>query len=298
MDGGSAVSRLFAFGLGFSALALADRLSAQGWQIAGTARDPGNITRLRAKGYEVAQFAGEATDREVSKLLAGTTRLLHSIPPGADGDPVLVQYRDQLAALPSLHWIGYLSTVGVYGDQEGRWVDEAIAPKPNSARTEARVEAEKAWLEFGKEAGVPVQIFRLAGIYGPGRSVLDKLRAGTARRVKKDGQVFSRIHVEDIARVLEASIARPRAGAIYNVADDEPAAPGEVVAYAAELLGVAPPPEIDFAEADLTPMARSFYEGSRRIANARIKSELGVNLRYPTYREGLASLLPDGTKGC
>jgi dTDP-4-dehydrorhamnose reductase len=294
MDGGSGVSRLFAFGLGFSAQALAERLVGKGWQVAGTARDDGKIAQLAAKGYAAVRFAGEPGNRQVPRLLQGSTHLLHSIPPGAAGDPVLAQYREKLTALSSLTWIGYLSTVGVYGDQEGRWVDEAIAPKPNSARTEARVEAEQAWLELGKETGVPVQIFRLAGIYGPGRSVFDKLREGTARRVKKDGQVFSRIHVEDIASVLEASIARPLGGAIYNVADDEPAAPGEVVAYAAELIGVVPPPEVDFAEADLTPMARSFYEGSRRIANARIKSELGVRLRYPTYREGLAALLSRG----
>jgi len=286
------VRRLFCFGLGFSAQTLADRLAAKGWQIAGTARDVGKIGQLAARGYEVVQYSGEAGNSSLPNVLRGTTHLLHSIPPGPGGDPVLEHYRDEIARLSSLEWVGYLSTVGVYGDQEGRWVDEATAPRPNSARTEARVEAEQAWLEFGAETGVPVQIFRLAGIYGPGRSVFDKLKAGTARRVKKDGQVFSRIHVEDIANVLEASIARPHNGAIYNVADDEPAAPDEVVAYAAKLIGVSPPPEIDFAEADLTPMARSFYEGSRRIANARIKSELGVRLRYPTYREGLSSLLP------
>ena len=203
---------------------------------------------------------------------------------------MLEHYRDQIATLGSLEWIGYLSTVGVYGHQEGRWVDETTPPKPNSERTEARVEAEQAWLEFGEEIGVPMQVFRLAGIYGPGRSVFDKLIAGTARRVKKDGQVFSRIHVEDIASVLEASMAKPRAGAIYNVADDEPAAPDEVVAYAAELIGVDPPPEVHFDDADLSPMARSFYEGSRRIGNQRIKSELGVKLRYPpTARASLRS---------
>jgi nucleoside-diphosphate-sugar epimerase len=285
------MSRLFAFGLGFSASALAKRLSAKGWQIAGTARDEGKIARLAREGYAVASFAGEPGNKDLTKLLAGTTHLLHSIPPGAGGDPVLASYRQELASLPSLAWIGYLSTVGVYGNQEGGWVDESTAPKPDSARTDARVEAERAWLSFGQETGVPVHVFRLAGIYGPGRSVFDKLKAGTARRIKKDGQVFSRIHVEDIASVLEASIARPRGGAIYNVADDEPAAPDEVVAYAAELMGVTPPPEVEFSEADLSPMARSFYEGSRRIRNARIKSELGVSLRYPTYREGLAALL-------
>ncbi len=285
------MSRLFAFGLGFSAQTLAERLAAKGWQIAGTARDVGKIGKLAAHGYEMAQYSGEAGNAALPTALQGTTHLLHSIPPGPEGDPVLAHYRAEIAALHSLEWIGYLSTVGVYGHQEGNWVDENTPPKPNSARTEARVEAEQAWLAFGAEIGVPVQIFRLAGIYGPGRSVFDKLKSGTARRVKKDGQVFSRIHVEDIAGVLEASIARPQAGAIYNVADDEPAAPGEVVAYAAELIGVEPPPEVDFAQADLTQMARSFYEGSRSIANQRIKSELGVELRYPTYREGLASLL-------
>ena len=287
------MSKLFAFGLGFSAQALAGRLSGKGWQVAGTARDVGKIGQLATRGYEIVQYAGEAENSALPNALQGTTHLLHSIPPGPERDPVLQHYQDEMAALGSLEWVGYLSTVGVYGDQEGRWVDEKTAPKPNSARTEARVEAEKAWLDFGRQTGVPVQIFRLAGIYGPGRSVFDKLKSGTARRINKDGQVFSRIHVEDIANVLEASIAKPRAGAVYNVADDEPAAPGDVVAYAAKLLGVPAPPEVDFAEADLTPMARSFYEGSRRISNRRIKAELGVSLRYPTYREGLVALLAD-----
>jgi len=286
------VSRLFAFGLGFSAQALAARLKAQGWGVAGTARDDAKIAQLSASGYDVIRFSGTKDNPDLPPLLQGTTHLLYSIPPGPDGDPVLACYRDEIAKLGSLQWIGYLSTVGVYGDQQGRWVDEETPPKPNSARTEARVEAERAWHDFGKEFGVPVQVFRLAGIYGPGRSVFDKLHAGTARRINKDGQVFSRVHVADIVSVLEASIARPRAGAIYNVADDEPAAPGDVVAHAAEMIGVTPPPEIAFEDADLTPMARSFYEGSRRIGNALIKSELGVTLRYPTYREGLASLIP------
>jgi len=291
------MSRLFAFGLGFSARALAKRLAAKGWQIAGTARDEDKIERLTRQGYRLAQFSGEPGNDEVSKLLQGTTHLLHSIPPGPEGDPVLAWYRREIEALSSLKWIGYLSTVGVYGDQEGNWVDESTPPNPNTARTGARVEAERAWLQCGRETGVPAHIFRLAGIYGPGRSVFDKLKTGTARRIKKDGQVFSRIHVEDIASVLESSIARPRAGAIYNVADDEPAAPGEVVAYAAELMGMPAPPEIEFDDADLTPMARSFYEGSRRIRNTRIKTELGVALRYPTYREGLAALLAQNAIG-
>ncbi|MBQ0818216.1 MAG: SDR family oxidoreductase [Methyloceanibacter sp.] len=292
MAGGGRVSRLFAFGLGFSAQALAGRLARQDWEIAGTARDEAKIVQLSDQGYAATRFAGEPGSPEFLLELKGSSHLLHSIPPGPEGDPVLTHCRDEIAKLGSLEWIGYLSTVGVYGNQQGRWVDETTAPKPNSARTEARVIAEKAWLDFGADIGVPVHVFRLAGIYGPGRSVFDKLAAGTAQRINKDGQVFNRIHVADIASVLEASIASPRGGAIYNVADDEPTAPGDVVAHAAEMIGVPPPPQIDFADADLTPMARSFYEGSRRIGNALIKSELGVVLRYPTYREGLASLIP------
>jgi dTDP-4-dehydrorhamnose reductase len=292
MDAGGGVSRLFAFGLGYSAEALARRLIAQGWDIAGTARDADKIERLARGGYAMTHFAGEPDNPEVAPLLTGTTHLLLSIPPRGDGDPVLAHYSDAIAKLPSLAWIGYLSTVGVYGDHGGDWIDESTSPSPSNERTRARVDAERAWLAFGETTDCPVQVFRLAGIYGPGRSALDKLMAGTARRIVKPGQVFNRIHVEDIASVLEASIARPRSGAVYNVADDDAAPPGEVVAYAAELAGLPPPPEVLFEAADLTPMARSFYGNSRRVSNARIKSELGVALRYPTYREGLAALLP------
>jgi hypothetical protein len=284
------VSRLFCFGLGYSAETLAKRLAAKGWSIAGTARDLANIERLRGEGYEVVRFTGEAGNAQMTELLAGATHLLHSIPPGPEGDPVLRHYRAGIARLPTLDWVGYLSTVGVYGNNAGAVVDESAQPHPNNERTRARVVAESAWLALGEEMGRPAQVFRLAGIYGPGRSALDKLRAGTARRIVKPGQVFNRIHVEDIASVLEASIARPRAGAIYNVADDEPAPPEDVVTYAAELLAIEPPPEVPFEEADLTPMARSFYGDSRRVANALIKSELGVRLAYPNYRQGLKAL--------
>jgi hypothetical protein len=284
------VSRLFCFGLGYSAETLAKRLAAKGWSIAGTARDLENIERLRGEGYEVVRFTGEAGNAQMTELLAGATHLLHSIPPGPEGDPVLRHYRAGIARLPTLDWVGYLSTVGVYGNSAGAVVDESAQPHPNNERTRARVVAESAWLALGEEMGRPAQVFRLAGIYGPGRSALDKLRAGTARRIVKPEQVFNRIHVEDIASVLEASIARPRAGAIYNVADDEPAPPQDVVTYAAELLAIEPPPEVPFKEADLTPMARSFYGDSRRVANALIKSELGVRLAYPNYRQGLKAL--------
>ena len=290
------MSRLFAFGFGYCAQALGPRLLERGWTVAGTARDEAKCEALRAAGYEATQFTGNAPRADIDRLLRATTHLLHSIPPDSHhdshGDHVLTHCGEALATLGSLEWVGYLSTVGVYGDQQGRWVDEDTRPRPNSPRTEARVVAEQAWLEFGAKTGVPVHIFRLAGIYGPGRNVFDKLAAGTARRINKQGQVFSRIHVDDIAAVLEASIANPNAGAIYNVADDEPAAPGDIVAHAAQMIGAEPPPEIDFEEADLPPMVRSFYEGSRKIGNARIKSELGVRLAYPTFREGLAALKP------
>jgi dTDP-4-dehydrorhamnose reductase len=291
MDEDARMSRLFSFGLGYSAETLSRRLARKGWSIAGTARDAANIERLKAQGYAVTRFAGETDNPELPKLFTGTTHLLLSIPPGVEGDPVLRHYRAEIAALSALDWIGYLSTVGVYGDHKGALVDETTPLLPNSERTRARVVAESDWLALGEEIGRPVQVFRLAGIYGPGRSALDKILAGTARRVVKPGQVFNRIHIEDIATVLEASMARPRAGGIYNVADDEPAAPDEVIAYAAALLGVAPPPEVPFDKAELTPMARSFYSDSRRVSNARIKSELGVRLAYPSYREGLSSLL-------
>jgi nucleoside-diphosphate-sugar epimerase len=282
--------KLFCFGLGYSAETLAKRLAAKGWRIAGTARDLANIERLRGRGYEVCRFTGEADNAKLVAALAGTTHLLHSIPPGPDGDTVLRNYRAEIANLSTLDWIGYLSTVGVYGNHAGGAVDEATQPHPNNERTRARVVAESGWRALGEEIGRPAQVFRLAGIYGPGRSALDKLRAGTARRIVKPGQVFNRIHVEDIASVLEASIARPRSGAIYNVADDEPAPPEDVIAYGAGLLGIEPPPEVPFAEADLSPMARSFYGDSRRVSNALIKSELGVRLAYPNYREGLKAL--------
>ena len=283
--------KLFCFGLGFSAEALAKRLAARGWSISGTVRDPTNMQRLRSQGYEICRFAGETDNAEFVATLAGTTHLLHSIPPGAEGDPVLRHYRDRIAGLTTLDWIGYLSTVGVYGNHQGAVVDEAAEPHPNNERTKSRVAAESGWLTFGEEIGYPVQVFRLAGIYGPGRSALDKLKAGTARRIVKPGRVFNRIHVEDIASVLEASIAQPRAGAIYNVADDEPATSADVITYGAELLGIEPPPEVPFEEADLSPMARSFYGDGRRISNALIKLELGVRLAYPNYREGLKSLV-------
>ncbi len=287
------VSRLVCVGLGYCAAALGRRLQGQGWSVAGSARTAEAVSDLRAQGFEAALFTGEAPGADMPALLASATHLLLSAPPDDHGDPLLRHHRADLARASRLRWIGYLSTVGVYGGWDGAWVDEATAPKPTSPRAQARVAAEQAWLAFGADANIPTHVFRLAGIYGPGRNALLNVREGRARRVIKRGQVFNRIHVADIAATLEASIAKPHAGAVYNVADDEPAPPQDPIVFAAGLLGVAPPPEVPFEQAELSPAARGFYGESKRVRNARIKTELGVRLAYPTYREGLTALAED-----
>ncbi len=284
--------RLFCFGTGFSAQALIARLDPGGWRFAGTARSPEKAEALKTDGLDAFVFDGSAP--LPARALDGVSHILVSAPPGPSGDPVLAQHGEDMARLSSsLEWIGYLSTTGVYGDHGGGWVDEATPVNPRNERASFRVDAERAWLALHAEHGAPVHIFRLAGIYGPGRNMLETVRAGTAKRIDKPGQVFSRIHVEDIAGVLAASIAKPDPGAVYNVCDDEPAAPGDVVTYACELLGKEPPPWQSYEEAakTMSPMARSFYGESKRCRNIRIKTELGVTLRYPTYREGLRALL-------
>ena len=268
--------------------------------MAGTARTPEAVDALRASGVEAALFDGMAPLDEGREWLAAASHVLLSIPPDLErGDPVLALHGGDIAASRALRWLGYLSTTGVYGDRGGDWVDEATPPRPSGRRGEARLDAENGWLALWREAGVPVHVFRLAGIYGPGRSALDAVRAGTARRIDKPGQVFSRIHVADIVAVLEASMRRPHPGAVYNVCDDEPAPPSEVIAHACALLGVAPPPLVAYDEvaATLSPMARSFYAESKRVSNRRIKEELGVRLRYPDYRAGLKALLAETRAG-
>ena len=280
--------RLFCFGLGYSAEALARRLSARTGALAGTRTSVG--AEPAPLGAKLAPFKGDVASAEVRTLLAGATHVLVSIPPDLEGDVVLRLFRDALAAMPELAWVGYLSTVGVYGDAGGAWVDETSPLRPTSERSLRRVQAERAWLAFGKATGRRVEIFRLAGIYGPGRSIVDTLRAGTARRIVKPGQVFNRIHVDDVARVVAAAIDRPTRHRVYNVSDDEPAPPQDVVAYAAELLGLPVPPEIAFEAAGIGGMAATFWAECKRVDNARIKTELGAELLYPTYREGLQAL--------
>lgn len=268
---------LLSFGHGFSAQALVPLL--EGWCVVGTSRTAGKRVQ---EGVECVQFPGA----DMGAFLDDATHLLISAGPDADGDPVLRDLRDEIAKR-EFEWVGYLSTTGVYGDHQGGWVDEETPLSPSTRRGQWRVAAEAEW----QAMDLPLHIFRLAGIYGPGRGPFSKVRAGTARRIIKDGQVFSRIHVEDIAQVLAASIAQPNVGAVYNLCDDDPAPPQDVIGYAAELLGLPLPEAVDFETAEMTPMARSFYAESKRVRNDRIKDELGVVLKHPDYRSGLQALL-------
>lgn len=285
---------LLSFGHGYSAQALGDRLVAQGWRVIGTTRTPEKARALAARGIEALVWPGA----DMIPALDAASHLLVSTAPDAAGDPVLAALGAEIAARADrFDWVGYLSTTGVYGDHQGGWVDEDTALTPGTTRGAHRVLAEGQWEALAREdGGLPLHIFRLAGIYGPGRGPFAKVRNGTARRIIKPGQVFSRIHVEDIAQVLEASIRAPWPGRVYNVCDDEAAPPEDVIAHAAELLGCPVPPAEDFDGAEMTPMARSFYAESKRVRNDRIRDELGVRLIYPTYREGLSALLEAETR--
>lgn len=286
----TAARSLFCFGMGFSARRLAARLAPQGWRITGTATSPEGVARIAAQGYSGMLFDGTSPGNGVAGALAEASHVVVSAPPDEAGDPVLAHHAADLAAAAGIVWVGYLSTVGVYGDRKGDWVDETSEPTPASDRSRRRLLAEQAWLDFARASGKRVQIFRLAGIYGPGRSAVDNLRAGRAQRVVKPGQKFNRIHVEDIATVLVAAMERETPHTIFNVTDDEPAAPQDVVAYAARLIGREPPPEIAIDDARLSEMAQSFFNESKQVRNTRIKEALGVRLAYPTYREGLAAI--------
>ena len=284
--------RLLIFGYGYAARALAGRLEPEGWRVSATFRRPADRAALEAEGVTPVP----ADDKGgLVEAVRGAQAVLVTAAPDAEGCPGLRALVPALATANAFpDWIGYLSTTGVYGDRHGGWVTEAsrlAAQSPEGAR---RVGAERDWQEVGRGMGLTVAIFRLPGIYGPGRSALDRLRAGEARRIAAPGQVFSRIHVDDLAAGLAASIARPRAGGIYNLCDDAPAPNSEVIAYAAELLGLPVPPEVPLAEAGLSPAGQRFYAESKRVSNARAKAELGWRPAYPTYREGLAAILAAG----
>lgn len=284
--------RLFVFGLGYVGEAFAKALQARGWRVAATARSPEQVRALAEKGVEAVDPADRAA---MARALAGVNAILVTAPPGPDGCPALESIVPALAQAEAFpDWIGYLSTTGVYGDFEGRWVFETSPLKAQSVEGARRVGAERDWQEVGRGMGLTVAVFRLPGIYGPGRSALDRLRAGEGRRIVKPGQVFSRIHVDDIVSGLLASLDRPRAGGVYNLVDDAPAPPQDVMEHAAKLLGAPVPPDLPFNELGLSPATRRFYAENKRVSNARAKAELGWRPRYPTYREGLAAILEAG----
>jgi nucleoside-diphosphate-sugar epimerase len=282
---------LFVFGLGYSAIHYVTTRAA-GERVGGTVRSGDKAQQIDAlhANIEALVFDAPAVDAAIDSRVAAATRLLISIPPGDATDPVLARFTEVIARTPHMESIVYLSTIGVYGDANGAWVDEDAVTEPNSARNRARVFAEQQWLAVGEGASKKITILRLAGIYGPERNALVNLREGKTRRLVKAGQVFNRIHVEDIARAIEAAFAPGAPSGIFNVTDDEPAPPQDVIAYGAKLLGMEPPPEIPFESADLTPMTRSFYSSNKRVSNQRLKERLRVTLAYPTYREGLRAL--------
>ncbi|PHY17157.1 SDR family oxidoreductase [Caulobacter sp. BP25] len=284
--------RLFVFGLGYVGAAFANALRARGWEIAASARSPRQAEALREKGV----LAVDPADRDaMAQALTGVNAILITAPPGPDGCPALESVVPALAQAQAFpDWIGYLSTTGVYGDFDGRWVFETSPLKAQSVEGARRVGAERDWQEVGRGMGLTVAVFRLPGIYGPGRSALDRLRAGEGRRIVKPGQVFSRIHVDDIVTGLLASLDKPRAGGVYNLVDDEPAPPQDVIEHAARLLDVPVPPDLPFNELGLSPATRRFYAENKRVSNARAKAELGWRPAYPTYREGLQAIVKAG----
>jgi nucleoside-diphosphate-sugar epimerase len=289
MQGSSDAGRLFCFGLGFSSLALAARLLPKGWDISGTCRDHERQDTIPKKN--ICIFDGAHSTPEISAAISHATHLLITIPPQPSGDVVLKNFSEVISNASHLQWVGYISSTGVYGDSGGEWVDEAAPLRGSTELNRRRVEVESAWLKLGVDYGLPVMIFRCVGIYGLGRNLLVSVKQGRARRIDKPGLVFSRIHAEDLAQTLEASMRTPQPGEVYNVSDDCPCPPAEAVEYACNLLGVEPPPLVPYAEADLSPIARGFYNTNKRISNKKIKNELGVKLRYPDYRSGLDALL-------
>ena len=296
---------LFCFGLGYTGTALAHQLIDDGWRVSGTCREPSQIDLFTSFGISAFEFSGTEYSDGLLNALRDSTHVLSTVPPSPDtgGDPVWRVFGKHLGGMTHLEWIGYLSTTGVYGDTGGEEVTEAAPPAPTGARGERRVAAEQAWLSLNVDHDLPGHVFRLPGIYGPGRSALDQARNHSdtnpksrinhkSRRILKPGHLFNRIHVDDIVQTLCASTTQPNGGAIYNVCDDEPATPADVTTFACGLAGVTPPPLVPFDEAKetMSDMALSFWCDNRRVSNARIKDELGVELLYPTYRDGLTAI--------
>lgn len=283
--------KLFCFGFGYAAGFLAERLITHGWKVAGTTTSLQKRDFLRHNGIDAHIFDHTHPISDPLKIFSGVTHVLFSIPPDGDGDPAFNSHGEDLAALKSLEWAGYLSTTAIYGDHAGGWIDEKTPPAPSSRRGSLRLKAEEQWTSLLLHEGFPLHIFRIAGIYGPGRSAIDAVRSGTAQCIEKPGHVFNRIHVDDIAQSLVASINKPRPGAVYNLADDAPSSSEEVIRFACNLLGLAPPPPVRFDQAELAPIVRSFYKDNKRVHNHAIKEELGVSLLYPDYRNGLQACL-------
>ena len=283
------MSNVFIFGAGYSGQAIVRELAAEADFIAGTTRSVGKAEALSRSGARPFVYAGQGFGLETSQVLKETTHLVVSIAPHADGDPVLADLQKAgREAMPKLQWVCYLSTVGVYGDHGCAWVDEESECRPISPRSRWRVEAERAWQDFGRRRNVPIAILRLSGIYGPARNAFVNLEQGTAKRIVKPGQVFNRVHVDDIAGAAH-HLMRLSAGGIFNVSDDEPSPPQDVVTFTARLMNVAPPPEVPFDEAELSPMARSFYSECKRVSNRKLK-EIGYRFRHPDYRQALTAM--------
>lgn len=280
--------RLLSFGHGYSAQALTKLLLPSGWQVIGTTRSKEKLKDLEKKGGEYRVWPDSCLSADINSA----THVLISIAPGKYGDLVIKNFKKEIVSkLKNISWVGYLSTTGIYGDHKGEWVDESTKVNPTTARGHYRVKAEKEWLDLFSKYNLPIHIFRLAGIYGPGRGPFTKVKSGKAKRIIKQNQIFSRIHVDDIATTLQASIASPNPGSIYNVCDDYPAPPEDVISYAAGLLGLPEPPTVDFETAKMTEMARSFYSDSKRVRNDKIKNELNIVLKYPNYKKGLQALI-------
>lgn len=290
---GAVLPRLLVFGYGYSARRIGSQLTERGWVVTGTTRTREGADAIAQTGVTPLIFDGTRPAAEVPGALRFSTHLLVTVPPGEQGDPVLAHHSSDVLDADALEWIGYLSTTSVYGDRDGAVVDEDMPPDPTSERGRRRLEAEEGWRDVARELDVPLQIFRLAGIYGPGRSVLDRLRQGTARRLARPGLVFNRIHVDDVAGAVIAGIDRPNETGVFNVSDDLPTPPAEVVEHGAGLLGVEPPPSMSMEEAELSPAARSFYEENKRVDNRRLKRVLEYRLVHPTYRSGLLAVVAE-----